>query len=84
METYRDGIIGCGSIANAHANGYLGVDEIKLVAIADPAKEALYGFKERYNVQNCYDDAREMLAREELDIVSVATPHKQHAPIIIY
>jgi len=83
METYRAGIIGCGSIANAHARGYLGVDEIELVAVADPVKEALDGFKERYKVQNAYGDAREMLDKEELDIVSVATPHKQHAPMTI-
>ena len=83
METYRAGIIGCGSIANAHASGYLGVDEIELVAIADPVKEALDEFKERYNVPKGYDDAREMLEQEKLDIVSVATPHKQHAPMTI-
>jgi predicted dehydrogenase len=83
MEKYRAGIIGCGSIANAHARGYLGVDEIELVAIADPVDEALYAFKERYNIPNCYEDAREMLDKEELDIVSVATPHKQHAPMAI-
>ena len=83
METYRAGIIGCGSIANAHARGYLGVQEIELVAIADPVKEPLNDFKERYDIQNCYDDAREMLDKEELDIVSVATPHKQHAPMTI-
>ena len=83
METYRAGIIGCGSIANAHARGYLGVDEIELVAIADPVKETLDEFKERYNIQNCYDDAHEMLDKEELSIISVATPHKQHAPMTI-
>ena len=83
MERYRAGIIGCGSIANAHARGYLGVNEIELVAIADPVKTALDEFKERYNIQNGYDDAREMLDEEELDIVSVATPHKQHAPMVI-
>ena len=81
MEKYRAGIIGCGSIANAHAMGYLGVDEIELVAIADPVKEALDNFKERYDIPNCYDDARQMLDEEKLDIVSVATPHKQHAPM---
>ncbi|MBM3240788.1 Gfo/Idh/MocA family oxidoreductase [Candidatus Poribacteria bacterium] len=83
MEKYRAGIIGCGSIANAHAGGYLGVDEIELVAIADPVKTALNEFKERYNIPTCYDDAREMLDKEALDIVSVATPHKQHAPMTI-
>ena len=83
MKRYRAGIIGCGSIANAHARGYLGVNEIELVAIADPVETARDEFKERYNIPNCYDDAREMLDKEELDIVSVATPHKQHAPMTI-
>ena len=55
MEKYRAGIIGCGSIANAHARGYLGVDEIELVAIADPVEKARDEFKERYNIPNCWN-----------------------------
>jgi len=83
METYRAGIIGCGNIANYHARGYLGVPRIELIAIADPVVEALDDFKGRYDIQNCYDDAREMLDKEGLDIVSVTTPHKQHAPMTV-
>jgi predicted dehydrogenase len=82
-EKYRAGIIGCGSIANAHARGYLGVEEIEIVAIADPVEEAANQFGERYNVENRYRDAREMLDKEDLDIVSVATWHKLHAPMTI-
>ncbi len=36
MATYRAGIIGCGSIAAAHVNGYVGLDNVDIVAIADP------------------------------------------------
>ena len=82
-EKYRAGIIGCGSIANAHARGYLGVEEIEMVAIADPVEEAVNQFGAHYNIENRYRDAREMLDTEDLDIVSVATWHKLHAPMTI-
>ena len=34
-EKYRAGIIGCGSIANYHARGYQGVEEIEIVALEE-------------------------------------------------
>ena len=33
---YRVGIIGCGSIARSHAEGYLRVANAEMVAVADP------------------------------------------------
>jgi predicted dehydrogenase len=82
---YRVGIIGCGGIANAHARGYQGVEQTKIVALADPVQAALDKFANTYGVseQNCYLDAREMLDTENLDIVSIATWHKLHAPMTI-
>ena len=82
---YRVGIIGCGGIANAHARGYQGVEQTEIVALADPVQVALDKFAETYGVpaENCYLDAREMLDNENLDIVSVATWHKLHAPMTI-
>ena len=82
-DKYRVGIIGCGSIANLHAQGYQGVEEVEIVAIADPVEAALNDFGERHNVASCYLDAHEMLDKENLDIVSVATWHKLHAPMTI-
>ncbi|HIO81247.1 TPA: Gfo/Idh/MocA family oxidoreductase [Candidatus Poribacteria bacterium] len=80
---YRVGIIGCGSIANAHARGYQGVDEVEMVAIADPVDVSLNDFGDRYDIEKRYHDAREMLDNENLDIVSVATWHKLHSPMTI-
>jgi predicted dehydrogenase len=82
---YRVGIIGCGGIANAHARGYQGVEQTEIVALADPVQVALDKFADTYGVsaENCYLDAREMLDKENLDIVSVATWHKLHAPMAI-
>ncbi|MBI1930157.1 Gfo/Idh/MocA family oxidoreductase [Candidatus Poribacteria bacterium] len=80
---YRVGIIGCGSIANLHVRGYQGVDSVEMVAIADPVEAALEEFGNRYNIEKRYLDAREMLDKERLDIVSVATWHQLHAPMTI-
>ena len=82
---YRVGIIGCGGIANAHARGYEGVEQTEIVALADPIQAALDRFSDTYGVSadHCYLDPRDMLDNENLDIVSVATWHKLHAPMAI-
>ena len=82
-DTYRAGIIGCGSIAHLHARGYQGVESIEIVAIADPVDTALNDFGDRWEIKTRYSDMREMLDREDLDIVSVCTWHKLHAPCTI-
>ena len=83
MPQYRAAIIGCGSIAGLHAKGYDGVDEVELVAIADPVDEALEIFGERHGVAARYTDFRQMLREEEIDIVSNATWHRLHAPVTV-
>ena len=81
--TYRAGIIGCGRIAHAHARGYLGVKSVEIAAIADPVQEARDAFGSQYGIDSLYADARQMLDAEHLDIVSICTWHKLHAPLTI-
>jgi len=80
---YRVGFIGCGRIAAAHALGYQGVSQIEMVAIADPVRSVLDSFGDQFGISNRYLDARQMLDKEDLDIVSIATWHKLHAPMTI-
>jgi len=80
-EKYSVGIIGCGSIANLHADSFRNVDEIDVVAISDPVDEARNEFGERHNIANRYHDAREMLDEENLRIVIITTWPKLHAPM---
>jgi len=81
--TYRAGIIGCGSISHAHFKGYEALDNVEVVAAADPVDEALQGFCELHHVEKRYLDSRQMLDEENLDIVSVCTWHRVHAPMTI-
>ena len=82
-DNYRVGIIGCGGIAHLHARGYQGLDNVEMVALADPVGAAADAFGEQYGIEKRYADFRQMLDQENLDIVSNATWHKLHAPITI-
>lgn len=78
MADYRVGIVGCGNIARAHVGGYRATSGVSLVAAADIVPEALESFGEAWGVESRYTDYTEMLAREELDILSVCTRNHQH------
>jgi predicted dehydrogenase len=85
MATYRVGIIGCGSIAQAHAHGWTECEHTELVALADVTPAARQEFGERFGIapERRYPDMREMLDREALDIVSVCLWHGQHAEAVV-
>jgi predicted dehydrogenase len=77
----RVGVIGCGGIAKNHIRGYLDSGRYEIVGLADleeaamAEKDAAFGIAPRH-----YTDAREMLARERPDVVSICTWHAGHAP----
>ncbi len=67
----------------SHAGGYNETDGIELVAIADVNEEKLERFGEAWDVPESqrYVGHEEMLATEDLDVVSVCTPsylHRDH------
>ncbi len=77
----RAGVIGCGSISGNHVKGYLNCGRYDLVALADLDTVAMEAMDRNHNITtNHYTDAREMMARENLDVVSVCVWHTGHAP----
>jgi predicted dehydrogenase len=66
----------------SHAGVYAANPRTTIVAAADPNPERLQGFADRWNVPNVYADYRDMLATEQLDLVSVCTPTRTHAEVI--
>ena len=56
---------------------------MELVAGADLATNRLQDFKQRWSVNDLYTDYRQMLAQEQLDIVSVTTQLEERAEIVI-
>ncbi|MDX2064204.1 MAG: Gfo/Idh/MocA family oxidoreductase [Fimbriimonadaceae bacterium] len=79
-EKLRIGIIGSGGIAqNCHMRGYAAIPDLcEMVACCDVNETTAKTAAEKFNVAKTYTDFREMLAEENLDGVSVATPNKFH------
>jgi UDP-N-acetyl-2-amino-2-deoxyglucuronate dehydrogenase len=78
------GIIGCGKIANRHAN-LLSNDEIKgakLVSVYDASLEAAKSFSKEYAIDyaKSLDD---FASNSNIDAISVLTPSGTHASIIL-
>ncbi len=98
MAKYRVGIIGLGRIAStiddevqghptvalpySHMACYSEVDQVEVVAGADPFEQQRNDFGARWGVENLYADYREMLEKENLDIVSIATSAKPRPAIL--
>ncbi len=88
VKTMRIGIIGCGGIADAHAEAYKRAPGTEVVALCDilPGKAKL--FAERHGFTNAkydYKDHIEMLSDKSLglDAVSICTYNRQHVPCAV-
>lgn len=82
-QPLRVGVVGLGFAGETHTKAYLQIPNVQVVALAglEPDKLALLGT--RYNVPHLYDSYAGLLARDDLDIVSVCVPNYLHAPIAI-
>ena len=82
-KNYNVAIIGCGGISHMHAGWYVNEPRASLIAIADINTEGMKAYGEKYGVEKQYTNYIEMLETEEIDIVSVCTRPKLHAPLVI-
>ena len=90
------GHIGVGGQGSGLLSGFLGVREAQSVAVCDPIQErrerAAQLVEQRYAAERergaykacrSYTDFRELIARDDIDAVVVATPDHWHVPIAI-
>ena len=82
MSKVRVGVVGLG-MGRHHIAGYQTHPAAEVVAITDLDESRLQQIGDQYNVSTRYLSGEEMLQEEELDIVSIATPNKFHAPLTI-
>lgn len=68
----------------SHAAGYMAVERTELVAVSDAVAEKVEAIRQRYNVPAGYTDYREMIEREQPDIVSIATRPATHAEMTVF
>lgn len=95
MRKYKVGLIGCGRIGSlleddplrgkpcSHAGGFSALDTVRLVAGCDIDPSRRKHFGDRWGVKRLYADHREMLKKENLDIVCIAAWTHLHAQMVI-
>ena len=92
-KVYRAGIVGCGNIASGydpngaykittHAGAYNYVKKTKLVALSDTNKNRLDNAGKKWGVSKLYANYKEMLEKEDLDILSICTWDDSHYKIL--
>ncbi|NVM17851.1 MAG: Gfo/Idh/MocA family oxidoreductase [Candidatus Lokiarchaeota archaeon] len=81
------GIIGTGVIFDLNVLGYLNNEDVEITCLCNrtinKAKDKIKKFKLQKNTQ-IYSDYKEMLDKEDLNIVEILLPHHLHADAVIY
>ena len=80
----RGALIGCGDVSKSHMRSY-GELGVRTVALCDVNRANAEAVREKYNVPEAeiYTDHHELLRRDDLDFVTVATPVALHVPITL-
>jgi len=80
------GIIGCGGIANGkHMPSLSKVDGVQMIAFCDIIPERAQAAKEKFGTPDAkvYTDYKELLKNEEIEVVHVLTPNREHADMTV-
>ena len=77
--TLKGGIIGCGWFAENHRQAWLRIPGVEIVAAADVHLERAQRFAKR-----AYTSGEELLDREQLDFIDIATHAASHLPLVRY
>lgn len=76
----RFGLIGCGRISIQHFASMEAIPEIELKAVCDIKEERAKEAAGKYKV-DWYKNYRDLLKRDDIDIVSICTPNGLHVPM---
>jgi len=88
-EKIAMGFIGVGSMGGGHLRSFLGYDDVQVVAVSDLREafrqKAVERVRQQYGGKGCdaHHDFRELLARDDIDAVTVVTPDHWHGLIAV-
>lgn len=83
MDRLSVGVVGLNGIGGRHAKSLAEMDRVDLVAVADLREDLRAEFAQASGA-TAYADYREMVEKEDLDAVVIATPHFLHAPMGLF
>lgn len=80
----RMGIVGAGNIFRAeHVKPLLEHEEVELVAVCDVNQERAEKVAKEYGIPSVYSDYKELLLRDDIDLIDICTPNLYHSEISI-
>ena len=82
MTTLNFGLIGCGRVAPRHAQSIQQLPQTHLAAVADIRASRAHNFSEQY-AATAYQDYHDLLARQDIDAVSICVPSGLHAQVAL-
>ncbi|MFC1616840.1 Gfo/Idh/MocA family oxidoreductase [Candidatus Margulisiibacteriota bacterium] len=82
MDKIKIAVIGLGNMGRHHLRNYSELPNVKVVAVCDVQDAIIKKAEEQYNCKG-YTNLDEMLAKEELDAVSIVAPTRLHHEIAL-
>ncbi|MCD6429544.1 Gfo/Idh/MocA family oxidoreductase [bacterium] len=82
VEKLRTAVIGLGSMGKNHVRVLSEIRESELVAVSDCDKKKLAEIEKKYKLKG-YANYKEMLEKEDLDMVSVVVPTSLHSKVAV-
>ncbi|MBS4198226.1 Gfo/Idh/MocA family oxidoreductase [Bacillus sp. FJAT-49732] len=81
MSKLKIGVIGAGSISEAHLGAYVNNNKVELYAICDLNEQRAKEKAEKYGAKKVYVDYNDLMNDPEVDAVSICTWNNTHAEI---
>ncbi|MCY7413102.1 MAG: Gfo/Idh/MocA family oxidoreductase, partial [Salinibacterium sp.] len=78
----RVGVVGLG-MGSVHVAAFVDVPDVEVVALAGKELQRRAELGAQYNITNLFEHWEDLVALEELDVVSIAAPNLLHHPIAI-
>ena len=78
MEKVKVGLIGTGFVADIHAAAFAMVPDAEVVAVASPTPGKAKAFAGERGIPKAFEDYRELLGVEEIELVTLALPNDLH------
>ncbi len=83
MKRIGVGLVGLGLAAAAHLKGYASHPRARLAAVCDRDGDRARRVAREHGIASVYTDYERMLARDDIDLVDIATPTFLHAPMCL-
>jgi predicted dehydrogenase len=82
-KTIGIGIVGAGFARTTQIPGFLNCDGARVVAITSRHRERAESVAKEFGIENVANDWRELIQRDDIDLVSIVTPPATHMEITL-